>query len=366
VLDVIDFIGKENDVQLTLELKSQLGSGEIAGFMMFQNLFAINSVQNMTRTFRMARMGTIAHLRSQQSLIRNWFMNRMPTTITIPSQPTPSDLHMRQSTPKSLSRNHIIRELIHAGMGGYNCIFDSFNGESFQKVEFDEISHRAYVNWLIVKALSTAKRSDLKGSLTAWHQLSEWEKHLTSIIRVTDLHVAFEVADDFDMLPLVQGFQSCNDWDALTTCPGIDTDRRIARYVFFAEWACDTLIREAPAESSAAAAATGSAALTAPLHPATAAGDQRSGTDGTALAADAPFDQPAAISTPAALSSAQVDAPPPARAARACNLCGETAAKLCSRCGLVLYCSRRCQVDDWPAHRLRCELMSTVRGGTLR
>ena len=89
-------------------------------------------------------------------------------------------------------------------------------------------------------------------------------KHLRSIVRITDLHVVFEVANAFDMLPLVHGFQSChgNDWVALATCPDINTDWRIASYILFAEWAWNTMIRGAHASSNAGAAATGS--VTAP------------------------------------------------------------------------------------------------------
>ena len=68
--DMIDFIGKSDDVQLTLVLKSQLGNSEIGTLCLFlPNLYSIDTVHNLARTFRMARMGTIAHLRSRLALI---------------------------------------------------------------------------------------------------------------------------------------------------------------------------------------------------------------------------------------------------------------------------------------------------------
>jgi hypothetical protein len=37
-----------------------------------------------------------------------------------------------------------------------------------------------------------------------------------------------------------------------------------------------------------------------------------------------------------------------------CGLCGNTASDRCAKCSSVVYCSRQCQVDDWPKHKQVC------------
>lgn len=38
-----------------------------------------------------------------------------------------------------------------------------------------------------------------------------------------------------------------------------------------------------------------------------------------------------------------------------CNKCQKQAYKRCSKCKSVWYCSRECQVGDWPQHKEKCK-----------
>ena len=230
----------------------------------------------------------------------------------ISSHPTTSDLFIRQSTPKSLSRETFLQDLA---------------GD-----QSDDYSSMTYVNWLALKVLPTVKRSDLADSLTEWHQLSEWEKILTSIVRVTDLHVQFDVPDGFDILPLVFGFLSC-DFEFLATCPGVDADRRIARCVLFADWAWNTLVGSMSDTDSSdkAAVFTTINAVSLESHLPLAVGGAI-----TENATPDHRDGATSSASPAGTSHCSE---------RVCHLCGETAAKRCSRCDLVRYCSRQCQAQ---------------------
>eukprot|EP00658_Telonema_sp_P-2_P027503 TRINITY_DN2121_c0_g1_i5.p1 TRINITY_DN2121_c0_g1~~TRINITY_DN2121_c0_g1_i5.p1 ORF type:complete len:226 (+),score=24.75 TRINITY_DN2121_c0_g1_i5:150-827(+) len=40
----------------------------------------------------------------------------------------------------------------------------------------------------------------------------------------------------------------------------------------------------------------------------------------------------------------------------ACTVCGQASAARCSRCRQAWYCSRECQVQDWPSHRSQCTM----------
>jgi hypothetical protein len=222
-LNVIDFIGKVEDVDLLKILMSQLGSTRMHSLnMVVQTRLKCDTAENLVAAIEIARSGTMAHLKFLQKCMRSWCRNHQTqNSPPILSHPTTWDLIMTQSTPKSLSREQFMQTLARVG-----C---------------DDYSGRVYVNWLAVMVLPTVKPTDLVDTLTKWHQLPEWEKYLTSIVRVTDLHVQFDVSDGFDILPLVVGFISCN-WDFLATCPGVDADRRIARCVIFAEWALKTLM----------------------------------------------------------------------------------------------------------------------------
>lgn len=39
-----------------------------------------------------------------------------------------------------------------------------------------------------------------------------------------------------------------------------------------------------------------------------------------------------------------------------CGHCGKSADKKCFKCKLIYYCCRDCQVNDWPNHKLQCQL----------
>jgi hypothetical protein len=43
-----------------------------------------------------------------------------------------------------------------------------------------------------------------------------------------------------------------------------------------------------------------------------------------------------------------------------CNKCGNEAPKRCSRCRNVSYCSRECQVADWPGHKVVCDVVAAA------
>ncbi len=42
-----------------------------------------------------------------------------------------------------------------------------------------------------------------------------------------------------------------------------------------------------------------------------------------------------------------------------CYVCGAGTNSRCSKCMIVLYCTRQCQLNDWPRHKIECAL--TVR-----
>ena len=41
-----------------------------------------------------------------------------------------------------------------------------------------------------------------------------------------------------------------------------------------------------------------------------------------------------------------------------CNKCQKQAFKRCSKCKSVWYCSRECQVGDWPQHKEKCKKLA--------
>ena len=43
---------------------------------------------------------------------------------------------------------------------------------------------------------------------------------------------------------------------------------------------------------------------------------------------------------------------------KGCQVCGKKTDKCCSRCKKALYCSRECQLKDWPGHKKVCKLHS--------
>jgi hypothetical protein len=47
--------------------------------------------------------------------------------------------------------------------------------------------------------------------------------------------------------------------------------------------------------------------------------------------------------------------------ARGCRSVSEDALKLCSRCKIVSYCSRECQMKDWPDHKKHCKVLAELR-----
>jgi hypothetical protein len=42
-----------------------------------------------------------------------------------------------------------------------------------------------------------------------------------------------------------------------------------------------------------------------------------------------------------------------------CTMCGKTGARRCVRCKSIHYCSKDCQRDDWPLHKLLCQSIAT-------
>ena len=53
------------------------------------------------------------------------------------------------------------------------------------------------------------------------------------------------------------------------------------------------------------------------------------------------------------------------KAARVCKNCGKEASKMqkCSRCRLVRYCSRDCQLADWKEHKKSCKKAAARKKG---
>ncbi|RYG42852.1 zinc finger MYND domain-containing protein, partial [archaeon] len=41
-----------------------------------------------------------------------------------------------------------------------------------------------------------------------------------------------------------------------------------------------------------------------------------------------------------------------------CNKCGAEAPRRCARCKNIWYCSRECQVADWPSHKPMCDVVA--------
>lgn len=66
-----------------------------------------------------------------------------------------------------------------------------------------------------------------------------------------------------------------------------------------------------------------------------------------------PANRTASVQSPQA---AKIDVSPVASdTAKSCRTCAKTASfKLCSRCQIARYCSRECQLQDWPTHKQTC------------
>lgn len=186
----IEHIGKFGDGRLiynhlkhTVENTTKLPCGIVLPDP-FRQLCEMKTVKSLVNLLVNLRRGTIAHLMSRQSFLCRFVGKRKGITIC---GENPENVAIKRmclgEDPKFMSSKSTADELIQAGIGGRVTIFGQKGAE---KMEFDEILHKAYVAWLVDHVLPTLDHSDAKkGSLGEWHRILAWESQLTAKVLVT-------------------------------------------------------------------------------------------------------------------------------------------------------------------------------------
>ncbi|KAK5680918.1 Zinc finger MYND domain-containing protein 10 [Elasticomyces elasticus] len=64
----------------------------------------------------------------------------------------------------------------------------------------------------------------------------------------------------------------------------------------------------------------------------------------------------------ASKSTEMSSADPKTTVPQVCGMCGSNAKLNCSRCHHILYCSKECQIKDWPTHKSVCKFLGRPLG----
>ncbi|CAJ1397195.1 unnamed protein product [Effrenium voratum] len=270
-------------------------------------------------------------------------------------------------------------EILHLAVGG------SVYGRNMVKYEVNEMDNRVYASWLASDILPTMSVDD-GPEVSKWQVVLHWELLLISSLEIVDDVVIFNVADGFDIAPWMRGFAEL-DLESFLENPGVDVDRRLARFMFFKEWAfmqwahaMDGRQQESsPAEPRESAddafdvgaepevITVGSHVCIRQLdeHSSTAMRGLQKGMRGIVVAAqgdrwqvkfanraEAVCFQGASLSLAKGVPHHDV-----------CHVCGEHGTLRCTGCKVVLYCGPACQQADWAAHEAFCKAVQG--GGTL-
>jgi hypothetical protein len=115
----------------------------------------MGTVADVTKVMFNSRMGTLAHLESQQNMLKAFRPKlgevRIPSDRVHPAKLLQMALWEKDDN-KSIKRVSIEEELVDAAMCGEVTVIGS---ETREKVKADELLHRIYVKWLVDDVLST-------------------------------------------------------------------------------------------------------------------------------------------------------------------------------------------------------------------
>lgn len=353
----------------------------------FRSMYEMKTVESLMKLLVNLRRGTIAHLRSKQSLLRRFAGKHKGITIC-----NKNPVHgaigrmLGRDDPKSMSSKTIADELIHASMGGEVIVIGD---AGIEKLEFNEILHRAYIKWLVDHVLPTLDTSDArKGTLGEWHRILAWESQLTAKVLVTPRGLILDVDDHYSIDSWLDGFVSV-DLCKLEDIPGVDTDRRILRMFLFAEKAFQATITLVSKERENEAKRPQSDDDKAPKtetpveHQDTLSTESNPGIEysegAKVVVANMQNDEsleglPYCNGMQGRVVSVLADGeylisfsnlgrhqvvsgnhltplPKVPRDQHFCAACGKKAKLLCERCGLTWYCSKACQRGHYEKHR---------------
>jgi len=382
----LDFIGKEGDSELVfMSLKTKLSSAfnfALHGMFLpappaFRRLLDMGTAADISTLMLIAREGTLAHIESQQVMLKRLLPHLRGVKIQSDRQKPAKVFQMLfcgSDDNKSMKRLSLKQELIQAAMYGEVTIIGT---DGMKSVEVDEGFHRVYVSWLLDDVFPTLRASDArKSSLGEWHRILNWEKQLTSSITVASDHAMLDVSDDFSIDSWLDGFVSF-DLSFLKDLPGVDTDRRILRLALFAEWAFKASLEtdawdkmrrgEKPPspfkdidEQKPAAFKEGTKVVLVNM-------DEKnpvlcSGMTGRITSASEPGKYGVSFSNleqPKLVDAANLRVAEKVQREYHECICGDEGTFRCKRCNKKWYCSSSCQSDDYQRHRKACKVLGS-------
>ena len=396
---VYDFIGKDVDSKLLLwNFRRHFRSICEQSYLPFVHPAQRNpmeSVSEITQLMSAARRGLLAYVESKQALLLN--VVRRTKGVTIVSDRHDMSTVLRNTMGgtllnpladnKSIRRAVLLKELTSEGRCG---VIDVIRGGRVKEVKIDIFLYNAYVTWIIQDVLDTLDKADAKDgrSLREWNIMQEWEIQLTSRVDVGPERIFVDISDEYCIDSWLEGLVSM-DLETLETIPGVNTDRRIIRLVFFAMLAFDRMLRigayDKQREDMVEKAEETTNASTAETIPqpeiwkvgtkvvlvnmgdgCTGKSSLTNGMVGKVVGPSEDLHQHYRVSfsnlfeaQDVHVSNIKVASSKPKREVHTC-ICGQKATKICSRCNAVWYCSKTCQVDDYKKrHKMVCKVITS-------
>jgi hypothetical protein len=370
---IVDFIGKEDDSKLLFNaLKTRLQ--RLFGGLPFlppTTLCGMDTADEVIQLLFNARMGTLAYIESQQAILKSVLPRLRNFKIKSDNRASLWVLSGLDGS-KSRKRESMKHELISAAMDGH---VDVAGAEGYKEVEVNPLLHRAYVEWLMEDVLPTSKPSDAEeGTLGEWHLIQDWERQLISSINVTPALVMLDIADSFIVESWLHGFTSF-DLSALEAVPGLDVDRRIARFAFFAVLACEAAITtgidsdspddfDTPSSSAESPVASlqlwkeGAKVVVVNLDKAEKT--VCNGMEGRVVCSTEPGRYKVSFSNlehAIQVAASNLQATRKVEREQHFCLCGNNGTLLCGRCSRKWYCSESCQASDFKTHKAVCKAL---------
>ena len=403
----LEHIGKEGDSRLIQkDLKGKLDDF-FKDVLMYVRM-PVPTFSNMISTADLGKLmfdlreGTLAYIESHRAMLTN-------RASELKGYKLVSDRHEANvaykrmcsfgSDNKSVKITNLAQDLRDAAIGGKVTIIGGTKG--IKHVTVNEVLHEVYIRWAFEDVLQTMSASDVRsGPLCKWHRLESWEKQLTRSIQVTESCIILDVSDEFEPYPWMQGLLSFN-LKVLSDAPGVDTDRRILRMTFFAELAWQILLKSGILDKKRGIVNTSSSSITIddrpPSHSSSSLAKQHTGSDdnkreileigskviitdisekysdlaltngmqGRIIERIEPdhfsvsftnLSEPQIVHVSYLKKETKVQ-----RESHVC-ICGKSGHLLCSRCGMVWYCSVKCQKQDYSRHSQFCKIMASEDG----
>ena len=397
---LLDFIGKDNDSYLIQHALKALVCDTFNSFNMgiilpIQDFSRMETASDYGNLMYSLRKGTLAFIEERQMLLKMTISNMKGSKMKSNRNEASTIFQMLmcgRDDNKSIQCSKLEKELVQSCMGGEVTVYhQSGNGK---KIEFSQIMHHAYTQWLVKDVCSSLSPLDArKGSLGKWHRLLSWEKQLTKAIEASSVRLTLDVTDDFDIIHWVEGLISA-DISTLIDAPGVDTDRRILRLAFFAELLLEYLTvdhltassDEKGVESEGTDSGTDNSmtTLTCDQNEKIQQAPMKKGANVTIVGLEEKehalvmngmegqiveiidteqysilftnLTSPQVIHTSNLTRAARVP-----RELHKC-LCGQNGDLFCDRCNMMWYCSAKCQSDDYDRHKIACKAMVSKFG----